>query len=116
MSVLSGLSRSKSSAEVPKELGLAAFSFGSKGEEEYLDRLVALNPLLAAVGAGRDDIDERVMCFGKTELCVDVRDLERLARDIGPPLLAAGSGLGRRRDTRLRTSERRREKSSVPRE
>lgn len=48
VSALSGWSCWKSYVETPKEFDMDAFQYSTKCEEEYVERLVALDLLLAA--------------------------------------------------------------------
>lgn len=73
---LSGLSRWKSSVEIPKELGLDVFQYGTRGEETYVRRLAALDPSLVASRVCRIDIDDGTLYFVKLQLCVDFHYLD----------------------------------------
>lgn len=70
---LSCLSRWKSSAEVPKELGLDALQFCKRGKEKYVEQLVALGPALIPLWAVLDVDDDRAMCFAQPQLSVNFR-------------------------------------------
>lgn len=77
VSALSGLSRWKSSVGVPKELGMDVTRYRTRGEDEYMRRLTALDPSLVASWAGRIDIDDRALCFERPQFCVDFRYLAK---------------------------------------
>lgn len=54
-----------------------AFQYRTKGEEDHVERLTALDPSLLASRADRVDVDDRAMCFADPKLCVDLRSLEK---------------------------------------
>lgn len=77
VSLLSGLSCWGSFTEVPKRFGLDVFQYRTKDEEEYVWRLVALDPPLVTSWVGHENVDGRAVSFVKPQLCVDFFYLEK---------------------------------------
>lgn len=62
-----------------KKLCMDALQCRSKGGEEYVGRLAALDLSLVAswVGQSASDFGDRVMCFARPRLCINLRYLEK---------------------------------------
>lgn len=78
MLVLSDLSCGNLFEEVSKELSLETFQFCTKGEVEYVKRLVVLNRSLVPSWAGCVDVDDRATCFAQPQVYVDFHYLEKV--------------------------------------
>lgn len=66
-----------SSVEVLKDLGMGAFEYRTEGEDKYMERVTALDPLLVASWVGRSNVDDKAIYFAKPQLCVYFRYLEK---------------------------------------
>lgn len=78
ISALSELSRRNSFGEVPEKLGMDAFLHGKKGEEGYAAWLAEVEQSSVDSLAGRNDSDDRAICFAMLQLRVHSRYLKKL--------------------------------------
>lgn len=76
-SALAGLGRFGTYVGIPRELGVDAFQYRTFGEVGYVKRLAALDKSLVESWVDVVDVDDRALCFGKPQLSVDFRFVEK---------------------------------------